>query len=155
MHKEEQIIAAFRNLLNKMTLLNKSKMEISLKGYKPSEVHFIEYIGSNEDCNVTKLAEAFFMTNGAISKLYKKLAAKGVIESYQKADNKKEIYFRLTAKGEAVYKIHEELHTEFLARDQAVFGQAPEKELDSMLNFAHVYNKHLDGLISKKLGENE
>ena len=157
MNKEEQIMAEFRNLLSKMTLLNKSKMENRLKGYKPSEVHFIECIGNNEYCNVTKLAEAFFMTNGAISKLYKKLAAKGIIESYQKADNKKEIYFRLTAKGKTVYNTHKELHEEFLARDKVVFEQTPEKELDSMLNFALAYNKHLDGFIStnSKTGANE
>ena len=35
------------------------------------------------------------MTRGAISKITKKLIKKGIIESYQKPDNKKEIYFRL------------------------------------------------------------
>jgi len=150
MNKEEQIIAEFRNLLNKISLLNKGKMEGKLKGYKPSEVHFIEYIGNNEDCNVTKLAEAFFMTNGAISKLYKKLVSKGIIESYQKSNNKKEIYFRLTAKGNTIYKTHEELHAEFFARDRVVFEQTPDKELDCALSFAVAYNKHLDALISEK-----
>ena len=33
------------------------------------------------------------MTSGAISKIAKKLIKKGIIESCQKPDNKKEIYF--------------------------------------------------------------
>lgn len=73
MNKEDQVIMSFRDLVNKMAWLNKPKMEESLKGYKSSEVHCIEYIGRNEDSNVTKLAESFYMTSGAISKLTKKL----------------------------------------------------------------------------------
>lgn len=99
MNKEEQVIVGFRDLFNKMVWLNKDKMEDSLKGYKPSEVHCIEYIERNADSNVTKLAESLYMTTGAISKITKKLIKKGIIESYQKLDNKKEVYFRLTEEG--------------------------------------------------------
>jgi len=116
MNKEEQVIMSFRNLYNKMVWLNKLKMEESLKGYKSSEVHCIEYIGRNVDSNVTKLAESFYMTRSAISKVTKKLIKKGYIESYQKTDNKKEIYFRLTPQGKEIYKIHDELHKEFQDR---------------------------------------
>ena len=150
MKKEEEVIMGFRNILNKMILLNKAKMEESLKEYKPSEVHCIEYIGRNTDTNVTKLAESFYMTNGAISKLTKKLIKKGTIESYQKLDNKKEIYFRLTSQGEKINKIHEELHKEFQERDKVVFEQITEEQFDSMLNFVEKYTKHLDEEIKKQ-----
>ncbi len=151
MNKEEQVMMGFRNLLNKMAWLNKVKMEESLKDYKPSEVHYIESIEKNVDSNVTKLAESLYMTRGAISKMTKKFEKKGLIESYQKSDNKKEIYFRLTPQGKAIYKIHEQLHKEFQARDKAVFEQVTEEQFDSMLNFVEKYSKHLDAEI-KKLG---
>ncbi len=151
MKTEEQVMMGLWDLFNKMVWLNKIKMEDSLKGYKSSEVHFIEYIGKNVDSNVTKLAESFYMTRGAISKMAKKLIKKGIIESYQKPDNKKEIYFRLTEKGQAVYKVHEELHKEFQERDKAVFEQVTEKEFDSMLSFVENYSRHLDAEI-RKLG---
>jgi len=150
MSKEEQVIMGFRDLVNKMTWLNKAKMEDSLKGYKSSEVHCIEYIGRNVASNVTKLAESFYMTRGAISKMTKKLIKKGTIESYQKPDNKKEIYFRLTKQGQGIYKIHEELHKEFKERDKAVFEQVTEEQFDSILSFAEKYNKHLDAEIKKQ-----
>ncbi|MCC0661300.1 MULTISPECIES: MarR family transcriptional regulator [unclassified Clostridioides] len=150
MNKEEQVIMGFRDLLNKMVWLNKFKMEESLKGYKSSEVHCIEYIERNVDCNVTKLAEHFYMTRGAISKLTKKLIKKGIIESYQKSDNKKEIYFRLTEQGKAVYKIHEGLHNEFQERDKAVFEQVTDEQFDIMISFAENYNRHLDAEIKKQ-----
>lgn len=76
MNKQEQVMLNFRDLFNKLVWINKSKMESSLQGYKPSEVHCIEFIEKNVDSNVTKLAESLYMTKGAISKLTKKLIEK-------------------------------------------------------------------------------
>lgn len=150
MNKEEQVIMGFRDLFNKMAWLNKFKMEERLKEYKPSEVHCIEYIGKNVDSNVTKLAESFYMTRSAMSKITKKLIEKGFIESYQKPDNKKEIYFRLTKQGKEINKIHEELHKEFQERDKAVFEEVTEEQFDNMLNFVEKYGRHLDKEIKKQ-----
>lgn len=149
MNKEEQVLAEFWDLFNKKIWLDAYKMKENLKEYKPSEIHCIEYIGKSEDSNVTKLAETFYMTRSAISKITKKLIEKGLIDSYQKPDNKKEIYFRLTEQGNAIYKVHEKLHKEFQDRDKAVFEHISEKQLDSMIGFAEKYNKHLDAEINK------
>lgn len=143
MEKEEQVLAGFREVYNKLSWLNKLKMEVALKGYKSSEVHCVEFIGKNKDSNVTKLAESFYMTRGAISKLTKKLMEKGLIESYQKSANKKEIYFRLTKKGQEVFNLHEELHQEFKARDQVVFDQITDEQYEGMLAFIKQYDQHL------------
>ena len=151
MNKEEQLIMSFRDFVYKMESLNKFKMKDSLKGYKPSEVHCIEYIGKSVDPNVTKLAESFYVTRGAISKITKKLIKKGLIESYQKPDNKKEIYFRLTSQGKAINQVHEKLHQEFQERDKAVFEQVTEEQFDIMLSVVEKYSRHLDAEI-KKLG---
>ena len=149
MNKEEQIKVGFRELYDKMSWLNRRKMEDSLKGYTSSEVHCMEYIEKNKDSNVTKLADSFYMTRGAISKLTKKLIKKELIESYQKSDNKKEIYFRLTEKGREVYDIHEKLHNEFSERDKVVFEQVTEEQFNSMLHFVELYSQHLDKEIKK------
>lgn len=149
MNKEEQVITSFRNLLNKRASLDKFKMKDKFKGYKSSEVHCIEYIGRNVDSNVTKLAESFYMTRGAISKITKKLIKKGAIESYQKTDNKKEIYFRLTGQGKEIYEIHEKLHKEFQERDKVVFDKITDEQFDSVLNFVEEYSRHLDAEINK------
>ncbi|PHG55013.1 MarR family transcriptional regulator [Bacillus wiedmannii] len=150
MNKEEQVMNGFRELYNKMVWLNKDKMEVGLKGFKSSEVHCIEYIENNADSNVTQLAEAFYVTRGAISRMTKKLIQKGLVESYQKSENKKEIYFRLTEQGKEIYKIHEELHKEFQERDKAVFEQVTESEFDSIISFVEKYSRHLDAEIKKQ-----
>ncbi|MGG5737571.1 MULTISPECIES: MarR family transcriptional regulator [Bacillus cereus group] len=150
MNKEEQVINGLRELYNKMVWLNKDKMEEGLKGFKSSEVHCIEYIENNADSNVTQLAEAFYVTRGAISRMTKKLMQKGLIESYQKSENKKEIYFRLTEQGKEIYKIHEDLHKEFQERDKAVFEQVTEEEFESIISFVEKYSRHLDAEIKKQ-----
>lgn len=149
MDKEEQVLMGLRNLVNKMAWINKPKMEKRLEGYKSSEVHCIEYLGKNTDSNVTRLAESFYMTTGAISKLTKKLIKKGVIESYKKPDNKKEIYFRLTKEGQKIFNVHEELHKEFQERDKSVFDQMSKEQYDSMISFMESYSKHLDKEMKK------
>ena len=149
MNKQEQVMINFRDVFNKMAWLNERKMKNSLKGCKSSEVHCIEHIGSGSDANVTKLAETFYMTRGAISKLAKKLIAKELIEGYQKPDNKKELYFKLTEKGQEIFDIHAELHKEFKERDKAVFEQVTEEQFDNMLNFMEKYGRHLDAEIKK------
>ncbi|MGU7367071.1 MarR family transcriptional regulator [Bacillus cereus] len=150
MNKEEQVMNGFRELYNKLVWLNKDKMEEGLKGFKSSEVHCIEYIENNADSNVTQLAEAFYVTRGAISRMTKKLIQKGLVESYQKSENKKEIYFKLTEQGKEIYKIHEKLHKEFQERDKAVFEQVTEEEFDSIISFVEKYSRHLDAEIKKQ-----
>jgi DNA-binding MarR family transcriptional regulator len=149
MKKEELVVVKFRELINKLSWFNKIKMEDRLKGYKSVEVHYIECIGSHSEPNVTKIAEVLYMTRGAISKMTKKLEQKGLIESYQKPENKKEIYFRLTKSGQDVYDIHEKLHREFRDRDRVVFEGITEEQYDNMLAFIRKYNEHLDSEISK------
>ncbi|GLX65994.1 MarR family transcriptional regulator [Paenibacillus glycanilyticus] len=150
MERQEQLIAVVRDLFNKLAWLNKFKMEDSLKGHTPSEVHAIEYIGKHADSNVTKLAESFYMTRSAISKMTKKLLEKELIESYQKDGNKKEIYFRLTEQGNAVNQIHEDLHEEFRKRDQAVFEQITKEQFDGMISLMERYSRHLDAEIKQQ-----
>lgn len=149
MNKEEQVMRDFRDVFNKMVWLNKVRMEDCLQGYTPSEVHCIEYIGKNTDPNVTKLAQIFYLTRSATSKITKKLMEKGCINSYRRPENKKEIYFRLTEKGQEIFAIHEELHKEFRERDHAVFAQVTEAQFEGMLDFLERYSRHLDGEINK------
>ncbi|WP_313630880.1 MarR family transcriptional regulator [Enterococcus devriesei] len=150
MNKREEVLEGFSEVFNKRAWLDKVKMETSLAGYTASEVHCIEFIGKHQDPNVTKMAESMYMTRGAISKLTKKMLKKKYIESYQKSDNKKEIYFKLTEEGEKVFNIHEQLHKEFEERDKDVFAPVTEEQYDAFLTFLERYNQHLEAEIKKQ-----
>ncbi len=149
MNTEKRAMELLWNLFNKMIWLNQNSLKKELRDYKPSEIHCLDYIGNHSEPNVTQLADAFYMTRGAISKLTKKLIGKGLIDSYQKTGNRKEIYFRLTKKGEEIFKIHEKLHHGFDERDRVVFEQMSKEEMETVLYFAETYNKHLDNELLK------
>lgn len=149
MSTQEKVLESLWYMFNKLIWLNEYSMKKSFEAYKPSEVHCIEYIGKNEDANVTKLAEDFYMTRGAISKLAKKLIAKGLIESYQKPENKKEIYYKLTESGWRIFDIHEKLHMEFSNRDKIVFEDFSKEELNIIIRFAKQYDLHLNSKIEE------
>lgn len=106
MDRRQQLVSELMDLCHEITWLNKPILEKTLSDYTLSEIELIEHIALIPYANVTKLAAASYMTRGAISKLTKKLMNKGLIESYQQTDNKKEIYFRLTNKGQQVNQIH-------------------------------------------------
>ncbi len=91
------------------------------------------------------------MTKSAISKITKKLMDKGYIESYQKPENKKEIYFRLTTKGAEINQVHDELHQEFLDRDKVVFEDISDEQYAEVLKFVDKYSRHLDNEMKKVL----
>ena len=90
------------------------------------------------------------MTRGAISKLTKKLIKKNAITVYQKDDNKKEIYFELTAEGNRIYSSHLALHDEFLERDKPFFDDITEEEFETLNRFFDKYSDYLDQVIEKE-----
>lgn len=75
-----------------------------------SEVHLIACIGDHGPINVTTISEKTDLTKGSVTRITQKLLASDLIKKQQLHDNKKEVYFRLTAKGQKLYKIHDREH---------------------------------------------
>jgi DNA-binding MarR family transcriptional regulator len=113
------------------------------------EVHCIELIEKIQDANVTKLSKTFQVTRGAISKVTKRLIEAGAIERYQKPENKKEIYFKLTDMGKGIYWEHEKMHQTRIERDSKFFNQLSEEEKDHLIQ---MLNK-IYGQIAEELKE--
>lgn len=64
-----------------------------------SEINLLMLIGSCPDSNVSELSASSGVTKSAVTQISVKLSEKGLIETYKSPHNKKEKYFRLTAKG--------------------------------------------------------
>uniref|UniRef100_UPI001642A71E MarR family transcriptional regulator n=2 Tax=Paenibacillus TaxID=44249 RepID=UPI001642A71E len=111
----------------------------------------IDFIEKMEDANVTKLANVFQVTRGAISKVTKRLIEMGAIERYQRPDNKKEIYFKLTDIGREIYWEHEKMHQTRIERDSGFFSQLSDEEKDNLIPILNkIYGQIAEEL--KKLG---
>ena len=91
MSRGEEILRVCWDTFQKKMCLEGFFLKQKLKEYKPSEIHCIQYVGDNPNVNVTKLADAFAMTTGGVTKLTKKLIEKNLLSAHKSPDNKKEI----------------------------------------------------------------
>ena len=100
-------------------------------------------------CHNEKIAEQMQMTRGAISKMTKKLLAKGLIEKYTLETNKKEVYFKLTERGKVLFKEHEKRHKQWEKRDMQFLSRYSKEETDTILKFMQEFNVYLDEQIEQ------
>lgn len=143
--KEHQILLQeLALLLQRQELLTKLTESVCLEEYSYSETHCIDFIGKSELPNVTKIAENMQMTRGAISKMTKKLLAKGLIEKYTLETNKKEIYFKLTESGKELFAEHEKRHKLWEARDSKFLERYSAKEIEMIRTFMQEFNAYLE-----------
>lgn len=149
MNKSEEILAACWEVFQKKMYLEGLCLKNKLSDYKPSEIHCIQYIGNNPNSNVTKLADAFRMTTGGVTKLTKKLIEKRLLDTYKSPENRKEIYFTLTDEGKKIYSIHENLEKEFQKRDKDIFDNITDETYMNIINFFKSYGQHLDNELGK------
>jgi DNA-binding MarR family transcriptional regulator len=135
MNKEEELSTIFNRVANRYQLIKEMEEEkyrfMSENTFL--EVHCIDMIEKNPDSNVTKLANVLRVTRGAISKTTRKLLEDGAIEKYQKPENKKEIYFKLTDIGKGIYLEHEKMHQSRIEQDQFFFENLSIEEKDQLI----------------------
>ena len=150
MDKTEIILLNLIEVYEKRDLLNKLVENKGLiDNYSISEIHCIDLIGKVQYPNVTILSKSLNMTKGAISKITKKLIDNGLINKYQKSNNKKEVYFQLTNKGQEIYNKHEVLHNESKEKYKTIINKFNDKDKDVLINFLKTINKYFEDEIKE------
>ena len=147
--KHQILLKEIASMLQRQEMLTKLTESVCLEEYSYSETHCIDYIGKTELPNVTKIADNMQMTRGAISKMTKKLLAKGLIEKYSLESNKKEIYFRLTESGLELYKEHEKRHKLWEQRDSKFLERYSPEEMEIITKFMKEFNMYLEEKIEE------
>ncbi len=152
-----EILDKLAELYNKQDILTELASVDILKGYGYSDIHCIDAIGKLENPNVTKISKELNMTRGAISKITKKQIASGLISSYTLQDNKKEIYFKLTDKGDELFCEHEKRHKRWEKRQEVFLEKQSKETLERVCEFLENFNNYLKEEIKEfdeKGGEN-
>lgn len=144
-----EILSLFAKYMEKQEVLSKLTESEELHGYNYSEIHTIAVIGDSEFPNVTGISQVMHMTRGAISKITKRLIENGLIESYMIEGNNQKIFFRLTDKGQELYKEHEIRHNLWLERDNAFLQKYSKEELNEIHQFMLDFNEYLEDKISE------
>ncbi len=145
-----QIIRSLTRIQERSDILEHHQEEI-FAGISLAEAHCIDKIGSIDYANVTKVAAEMGMTRGAISKISKKLLNKNLIESYQKPENNKEIYFCLTEQGKKVYIEHKKCHKQANEEKLLILSKYSETEQLIILRFLSDMNRRYDKKINEEV----
>jgi DNA-binding MarR family transcriptional regulator len=109
-----------------------------------AEVHCIDWIGTLDYANVTKVANEMGLTRGGICKISKKLLTRGFIDSYQRPDNNKEIYYRLTESGRCIFDEHKKCHSKTRQEKSSLLEAYSEAEQTVILRFLEDINRLYD-----------
>ena len=149
MDKEETLSMIFNKMTEHHAVINSLADMEFIAEHNVLEVHCIDLIEKIQDANVTKLSKIFRLTRGAISKLVKRLIKAGTIEAYQKPENKKEIYYKLTVLGRDIYLRREKIHQNRIDRDSLLFRQLCEAEKDSLISIFEKIDIHLKNELEK------
>ena len=76
-------------------------------------------------------------------RLFKRLIRNNHIESYKIKSNKKEIYFKLTPKGQQIFSEHDKMHSKVYEIDSEFLNQVDERLLESFNQVLTDYNEFL------------
>jgi len=99
------------------------------------EASFLDVIYRLPDANVSIIARNLGITKGAVTQAYVKLMEKGLIDSFMRAGNKKEKYFRLTETGETIRQKHEQYHEEANKNLCRYFSSLSDEEAVTIMDF--------------------
>ncbi len=142
------VMSDMSNTFDTFNAAFKDNADPILLDYTISEMHCIDTIARVENPNVTKISKALKMTRGGTSKLVRKLMARGAISAYRNSANKKEIYYKLTDSGMAVFKAHEKIHRKWQKKNEEFFKDFSDAEIDAAINFIRKYTEFLNKAVS-------
>lgn len=148
--REGKILNLLNRIYDKQDGLSKITCEEIFKEFSNSELHVIEIIGKYKDTNGIELSRQMGITPGGISKIISKIRKKGLIESYKKEGNKKEVYYRLTDRGETIYDKHKKAHEDWEKRELIFLETISPSTKDEVLNFLIDYDQYLEKIMKER-----
>ena len=100
-----------------------------------SEADFMSVVRQQPGINASGISKQLSLTKGAVTQIYQKLHQKGLIETYQREDNKKERHFRLTSLGEDARQGYVSCHAPANRRLCDYFSSLKEEEAQVIFRF--------------------
>ena len=100
-----------------------------------AEVHLLDTINEHPGENTSALAIRNGITKGAIAQITKKLLEKDLITAFQTPENRKEVYFELTALGKKAVSGHTRHHKRLNSGLSKYFDTLGDEDMQTILTF--------------------
>lgn len=108
-----------------------------------TQLHIVSAIKAQGSANNTFLSETLNVSKPAITKAIKKMLDKNVIVETRQEANQKEIHYLLTAFGEQLSSIHEQLHEKARNRYLRLLDSFNTDELETIITFLEMITDKL------------
>lgn len=95
-----------------------------------NDMHVIEAIGPGEGNNMSSIAKKLNVTVGTLTTAMNNLVNKKYVERHRSEKDRRVVYVRLTAKGKAAYRHHEDYHHQMT---QAILDKLSEDEIPVLM----------------------
>jgi DNA-binding MarR family transcriptional regulator len=103
MFDTKQLVEKILHTLSLVTSADKrQKLEIEGVNLYSSEIHLLMFVHTEQDTNITKIADKLELTKGAISQTVTRLENKGIIQKETDPYNKNELTILFTPKGKKI-----------------------------------------------------
>ncbi|MFD1317915.1 MarR family transcriptional regulator [Loigolactobacillus zhaoyuanensis] len=113
-------------------------------------LHTLADIGKNQPVNGTELTAHLQVSKGAISKTVNKLIKFSLIDKFKRTDNRKEVYYSLTEKGQQLNYAHQQLHQQLDQQMQQLLAGYQPDQLELVAQFVQqIQDLHNAPIISE------
>ncbi|WP_082808437.1 MarR family transcriptional regulator [Shouchella tritolerans] len=150
MNKREQALEALEQVIKEREAADRrrkamkgSQEEAIVSDWTLTQLHIVAIVKEKERANNTMLAEHLNVSKPAVTKAVKKLLDQQILEKIQQADNKKEVFYRLTKSGEMLAFIHDQLHEQARNRYMRIFAEFNSTELETIIRFLHALTENI------------
>jgi DNA-binding MarR family transcriptional regulator len=139
----KELALAITEKINKaVTILNNEKKIARDYGtgfpLNHAEVHLLDTIKTHPSENTSALAVRNGITKGAIAQITKKLLEKDMIRAFQTPENRKEVYFELTALGKKAVSGHDRHHKRLNAGLSKYFDTLSDEDMQTISAFLDI-----------------
>lgn len=108
-----------------------------------NDIHMIETIGDYPTCNLSELALLRRQNKSTVSRKVRELEKNGLICSYHREGNDKDVYYKLTESGYQAYEGHYAFHQQRSAKVYAQYANFSLAKKKTVLEFLNGYIEYL------------
>lgn len=107
-----------------------------------NDMHVIEAVGLGEGCNMSSIAKKLDITVGTLTIAMNNLVNKKYVERRRSEKDRRVVLVKLTDKGVAAYKHHEEYHREMI---EAILSRLDDTELPVLMKMLEAVTEFFKG----------
>lgn len=129
------------------SLEEKAIITEEFKDLTNNDMHVIEAVGLGDGSNMSSIARKLGVTVGTLTIAMNSLVNKKYVERHRSEEDRRVVLARLTEKGVAAYRHHEDYHRQMT---EAILAKIDDKELPVLMKMLDAVTEFFEGYSKQK-----